>query len=293
MQIQIEESRKEIKKHGNYEYPVNVSQESIEAYEQGFFMWHWHPEIELTWVMSGEMEYRTNEQSCLLSEGEGMFCNSNTLHSGFRKDGKTCSYLSVTFHPRFLYGFESSRLQTKYVNCIVEHEQWASLKLEKDVEWHQEILAGVREIARLTQEAEDGYEMQVHILLMQIWQKLYQYFASVPEEEPLPQRNLQRLRDMVAYLQEHYSQEVTLDDIAEHVSLCKSECCRFFKRYMNMTIFEYLMYLRIQNSLPLLKKGKSVTEITGLVGFSSPAYYGQIFKRYMKCTPREYRLKNK
>jgi len=106
MQIQIEESRKEIKKHGNYEYPVNVSLESIEAYEQGFFMWHWHPEVELTWVMSGEMEYRTNDQSFLLSEGEGMFCNSNTLHSGFQRDEKNCSYLSVTFHPRFIYGFE-------------------------------------------------------------------------------------------------------------------------------------------------------------------------------------------
>lgn len=293
MQIQIEESRKEIKKHGNYEYPVNVSLEAIEAYEQGFFMWHWHPEIELTWVMSGEMEYRTNDQSCLLSEGEGMFCNSNTLHSGFQKDGKGCSYLSVTFHPRFIYGFESSLLQTKYVSSIVDNERRASMKLEKNVEWHQEILAKVREIARLTQEHEDGYEMQVHILLVQIWMKLYQYFASAPEEEPLPQRSLQRLRDMVTYLQEHYSQEVSLDDVAEHVSLCKSECCRFFKRYMNMTIFEYLMYLRIQNSLPLLKQGRSITEITGLVGFSSPAYYGQIFKRYMKCTPREYRMKNR
>lgn len=293
MQIQIEESRKEIKKHGNYEYPVNVSLESIEAYEQGFFMWHWHPEVELTWVMSGEMEYRTNDQSFLLSEGEGMFCNSNTLHSGFQRDEKNCSYLSVTFHPRFIYGFESSRLQTKYVSSIVDDERRASLKLERDVQWHQEILNGVREIGRLTEEHGDGYEMQVHILLMQIWLKLYQYFATGPAEEPLPQRNLQRLRDMIAYLQEHYSQEISLDDVAEYVNLCKSECCRFFKRYMNMTIFEYLMYLRIQNSLPLLKKGQSITEITGLVGFSSPAYYGQIFKRYMKCTPREYRQKNK
>lgn len=293
MQIQIEESRKEIKKHGNYEYPVNVSLESIEAYEQGFFMWHWHPEVELTWVMSGEMEYRTNDQSFLLSEGEGMFCNSNTLHSGFQRDEKNCSYLSVTFHPRFIYGFESSRLQTKYVSSIVDDERRASLKLERDVQWHQEILNGVREIGRLTEEHGDGYEMQVHILLMQIWLKLYQYFATGPAEELLPQRNLQRLRDMIAYLQEHYSQEISLDDVAEYVNLCKSECCRFFKRYMNMTIFEYLMYLRIQNSLPLLKKGQSITEITGLVGFSSPAYYGQIFKRYMKCTPREYRQKNK
>ena len=56
-----------------------------------------------------------------------------------------------------------------------------------------------------------------------------------------------------------------------------------------MTIFEYLLFLRIQNSLIFLKEGESITRTAGLVGFSSPAYYGQIFKRYMKCTPKEYR----
>ena len=63
MQINIEKNQKEIKAHGNYSFPVNVSVEKIEAYEQGAFLWHWHPEIELTWIMSGEMEYREKEQS--------------------------------------------------------------------------------------------------------------------------------------------------------------------------------------------------------------------------------------
>ena len=61
-------------------------------------------------------------------------------------------------------------------------------------------------------------------------------------------------------MEQHYNQEISLDDIAEHVNICKSECCRFFKKHMNMTIFEYLMFLRIQKSLPLLKEGESVTK---------------------------------
>ena len=71
--------------------------------------------------------------------------------------------------------------------------------------------------------------------------------------------------------------------------LCKSECCRFFKKYMRMTIFDYLLSTRIQNSLPLLMNGENITTIAGLVGFSSPAYYGQIFKRYMGMSPSQYK----
>ena len=289
MQIHIEKNQKEIKDHGSFAFPVNVSIENIQSYEQSSFLWHWHPEIELTWIVSGEMEYHVNDRQYILKEGEGLFGNSNTLHSGYMKDGKECTYLSVTFHPRFLYGYENSILQTKYVDYITENEEWASLHLEKNIIWHQEILYWVKMIYEMSQEPPVDFELQVHMQLLQIWQKLYQYFASLPEREKKPQLHLQRLRDIVSYIQEHYAEEISLEEVAEQVNICKSECCRFFKKHMNMTIFDYILFLRIQKSLPLLKSGESVTEVAGRVGFSSPAYYGQIFKRYMKCTPREYK----
>lgn len=306
MQINIENNQKEIKEHGNFGFPVNVSEESIQSFEQGSFLWHWHPEMELTWIVSGEIEYHVNEQKYILKEGEGLFCNSGTLHAGYRREGKNCDYLSITFHPRFLYGYEESILQKKYVEPVIANDAWGSLKLEKRVIWHQEIIRWMQDIYAMACGAgllkggvwESGhgmgkkvsadYELQVHLILMQIWQKLYRYFTALPEEDSQPQRHLQRLRDIVSYIQENYDQEISLDDVADHVNICKSECCRFFKKHMNMTILEYLLFLRIQKSLPMLKAGESVTKTAGLVGFASPSYYGQIFKRYMNCTPKEY-----
>lgn len=289
MQINIEKNKKEIKAHGSYEFPVGINVEAIQAYEQGAFLWHWHPEIELTWIMSGEIEYHVNDRQYILKEGEGLFGNSNTLHSGYMKDGQECIYLSVTFHPRFLYGYESSVIQTKYMDFITMNDAWHSLKLEKHITWHREIIEGLKQIYQMSQDPPGDYELEVHRILLEIWQRLYRFFSSLPEKEQKPQRHLERLRDIISYIQENYSHEITLDDVAEHVNICKSECCRFFKRHMDMTIMEYILFLRIQNSLVFLREGESVTKTAGLVGFSSPAYYGQIFKRYMKCTPREYK----
>lgn len=287
-QISIEKNRKEIKDHGNYAFPVNVCIESIQKYEHNSFLWHWHPEIELTLILSGSIEYHVNNENYILSEGEGLFGNCNTLHSGYMKDGKECSYLSITFHPRFLYGYENSILQTKYIDFITHNESWSSLKLTPGISWHREILSLMHEIYRLSATPPYDYELRVHMMLMEIWKKLYHYFSSLPEQGQSSQKHLQRLREIITYIQEHYYQDITLDEIAGHINICKSECCRFFKKHMNMTIFEYILFLRIQNSLPMLKKGESITQISGKVGFSSPAYYGQIFKRYMKCSPREY-----
>ena len=289
MKLQTEKDQKEIKKHGNYEFPVHVSLEKIQAYEQNSFPWHWHPEIEFTWVMSGQIEYFVNNEKNLLSQGEGLFCNSNALHSGYMVEQKDCNYLSVTFHPRFIYGYENSLLQTKYVDFITANESWHSLKLQKDVEWHQNVIGQLQKIYRMSQNPPADYELQVHLILAGIWQNLYRYYSSLPVSEQQPQKHLARLKEILSYIQAHYTQELTLDEISEHVNICKSECCRFFKKYMKMTIFDYILFLRVQSSLSLLREGVSVTKTSVMTGFSTPAYYGQIFKRYMGCSPSRYR----
>lgn len=289
MQLHTEKDQKEIKNHGNYEFPVHISLEKIQSYEQNSFPWHWHPEIELTWVMSGQIEYSVNDKKYLLKEGDGLFCNSNSLHSGYMKDGADCNYLSVTFHPRFIYGYENSLLQTKYVDFIISNETWHSLRLGQETNWHRDIIRQIRQIYQMIQTPPADYELQVHLLLTEIWQKLYLHYSSLPVSEQQPQKHLTRLKDILSFVQEHYARELTLDEIAEHVNICKSECCRFFKKYMKMTIFEYILFLRIQNSLPLLRAGESITKIAGMTGFSTSAYYGQIFKRYMGCSPSRYR----
>ena len=293
MQIQTNQNKKEMKEHGNYEFPVKICEESILAYEQGMFLWHWHPEIELTWIRSGEIEYHVNDTIHILKAGEGIFGNCNTLHAGFQRNGQECEYLSVTFHPRFLYGYEGSILQTKYVSFITENDRWPALKLDPGVSWQKQVLGHIRKIYQISKEEPQDFELQVHLLLSEIWQQFYLYFQALPDQGTKSPRQIQRLQKLLSYLQEHSAEELSLDGIANQVNLCKSECCRFFKRYMHMTIFDYLLFLRVQNSLVLLKAGEGITETAEAVGFSNAAYYGQIFKRYMKCTPSQYRARHR
>ncbi len=109
------------------------------------------------------------------------------------------------------------------------------------------------------------YEFRIHLLLCEIWHRLYLHYVQIAQDTPHPQKHLQRLKDILSYLQEHASEELRLEDIAAHAGLCKSECCRFFKKYMRMTIFDYLLSTRIQNSIPLLMDGENITTIAGLV----------------------------
>ena len=229
MQIITKDNNREAKEHGSFSFPVYISVEQIQAYDHGTFLWHWHPEIELTWIISGEMEYQINDTIYKLSAGDGIFGNSNSLHTGRRINGQQCTYLSITFHPRFLYGYENSILQTKYVGFITSNESWASLALKQDVEWQKDILDAIKEIYELSKAPADDFELSVHRKLMYIWHRLYLHFSVQPNQGNKSFLHIQRLREILTFIHENFATEISLDEIAESISLSKSECCRFFK----------------------------------------------------------------
>ena len=82
MQILTNQFQKELKKHGSDSFPLLISHESLSAYESGAFLWHWHPEIEITLVQSGQMCYQVNEHTYHLKQGDLLFVNANVLHAG-------------------------------------------------------------------------------------------------------------------------------------------------------------------------------------------------------------------
>lgn len=290
MRLQIDREQKEIKRHGSYEFPVLVSYERLSSFDTGEFPWHWHPEIELTLVMEGEIIYQANDSLYHLKAGEGLFCNTNVLHSGHGNGSADCSYLSVTFHPRLLYGYSSSVMQTKYMNHILKSPSLASIHLVSEKDWQRRILEGIEKIRLLNREHPVSEELKLQIVLLQIWQELYEHVEISETGFAENGRDTERIRRIMEYIQAHYAEKITLEELAEQIHLCRSESCRLFKRYMKESMFDYLLDYRIERSLELLRRPElDVTQIAGQTGFTSPGYFSKIFKRKMGCTPLEYR----
>lgn len=293
MELRVDGQKQELKLHGTYAFPVNMGRKRISSYETGSFPWHWHNEIELTLVLSGEMEYRVNDSFYLLKEGEGLFCNANAMHSGSAHGESDCDYMSLTFHPRFLYGYEGSVIRTKYVEGIVNSPALSSLRLTREIPWQEKALKNLLRIYGLFSEKPDLYELEVQRLLLGIWAGLYENYGDevkrLPAEEP---EKIERLRTLLTFLHNHYAEKITLEDAARQINLCKSECCRFFKRQMGVSLFDYLLDYRVGRGLSLLKSGRTVAEAAAETGFSTPAYFAKVFRARTGRSPSQYRREN-
>lgn len=102
------------------------------------------------------------------------------------------------------------------------------------------------------------------------------------------------LKSAVNYIDDHFSDEITFEDLCKRANVTPQHLCRLFKKYFNLRPMEYLAKYRIQEAKAMLNSTNiSIAEIAEKVGFSNCNYFCILFKRYENTTPTKYRNRNK
>ena len=92
------------------------------------------------------------------------------------------------------------------------------------------------------------------------------------------------------YLERHYSEQITLDDVAESVGMNRFVLCRFYRKHCGGTVMDELKRLRISKAKRMLKfTADSIEEIAVSCGFVSPSYFSKVFREECRVTPSGYR----
>ena len=289
MQIITNQFQKELKQHGNEQFPFLVSYQKLSEYESGSFMWHWHPEIEITYVQKGTMCYKVNHMVYHLKEGDIVFNNSGALHSGTMENQKDCAYIPVTFDSRLIYGFFQSTVNSKYVDPVIQDSMLPAICIDQSEPWHKPFREYLLRIIDLDEKKPDFYELDITICLQSMWRLLLEHITYEPQASRENSLEYDRIKKILSYIEENYQNKITLNDIAGHIHVWESECTRLFKRHMNTTLFAFLQEYRIERSLEFLQDDQPVSAVADKAGFSDPNYYSKVFAKIKGCSPREYR----
>ena len=274
-------------------YPLSVLDYDFTESDSFVIDWHWHEDIELIYNLEGQAYVTCEEEQILASQGDIVFINQAVKHFITPTNPEGCILRSIIVHPSFIFGFGQLEMEKKYITPVLHDVSLKHLHITPDTSFYEAFRAPIIEIITQNAQKPIGFELVSKASILHIWKEL---FSLVAQHNPVPSKKIaiqdeQRVKQAILYIQEHYMESITLDDIADSILVSKSECCRCFKRTLNVTPFEYLMKYRILESTKKMHKKtlESISEIAGAVGFNNTSYYNKIFKKYMNCTPTEYR----
>lgn len=98
------------------------------------------------------------------------------------------------------------------------------------------------------------------------------------------------IHSAIAYIEKHYTESISLEDIADHVGLTPQYFSTYFKEEMNCNLIDYIARLRIEKAKEIIRNSQmSVQEICFIVGYHDPNYFSRIFKKYVGVTPTKYK----
>lgn len=99
-----------------------------------------------------------------------------------------------------------------------------------------------------------------------------------------------QMMDAMAFLQDHYQEAITLNDVAERANMSYHYFSKTFKKFFDESFVDCLTRLRIEEAKRLLATtSMSVKGIALDVGYADPNYFSKIFKKYEAMSPSEYR----
>ncbi len=117
---------------------------------------------------------------------------------------------------------------------------------------------------------------------------LFEYAKDYTQQHS--DRNKLLIQKVKAYVEEHYAEELTLDDMADMIGYSTYYFMKLIKEYMGMSFGDFLTSVRMNNAKKLLvSTNMSISEVGYSVGYNDANYFARVFKRQEKVTPSEYK----
>lgn len=260
-------------------FPVQIQNTSLNHFEL-----HWHSYIEIFFTLEGSIVITTDSLSFYLDKGDICFLNSGVIHS-INQAGVNNRVMSLkisTSEKGPFYKLNRFRFDDgKYLN---------------DLKNNQVPLSSLQQILfYIYYEYEKklpGYKNLILSLINALFGIMIRFRYLVPktDAEGAIDNSLERLNGILQYLDEHYSEKISLQDMAEQLHMNYYYLSHFFKNTAGVTFQEYINRLRLDKSLSLLAdRDKTITSIALETGFPNTKAYTNAFKTKYGMLPSKYR----
>lgn len=251
---------------------------------------HWHEEIELIVIKKGQGYVSVDFQANIVAAGDIVFILPGQLHSISQKADCTMEYENIIFKSEILIAGEQDLCTSQFILPLI-HAKHSALTFITPACFNYPDFAGcIARIDNLCSARPKGYHLAVKGCLFHFFFLLISAQNNRDSASKKKTKSLEKLKTILKYVEEHYSDTITVEDMASITFYSKSHFMKFFKSCIGMGFTEYLNDYRLTIAARMLiTTGASILEIAVQTGFDNLSYFNRLFKRKYSQTPRQYR----
>ena len=250
----------------------------------GYFPLHWHEELEILYPLNGAADITIEGKKFRLLNKHMLVVESRKVHSTYTYDELSmfvCIHVSKKHIRQYFPEIDSYQILCTPED--ISDEQFPVYRSACEL---------LEDLTRLFMEEPLTYRMEAEGLVLQIVSRLIRFF-SVSQSSPCPggdSHAMQRIRNIITYVEEHFREPVSLDDAAGLLGIGREYFCRFFKKNMGMTFLNYLSEVRLAHTYEdLLNTNAPISEVMEANGFTNQKLFNSSFKALYGCTPSSIR----
>lgn len=255
--------------YATQDYPFLIEHKDVK------YIPHFHKEPELVFVIEGELTITIENNTFILKKGE------------------ICIFTPGLIHNLYSYTPNKSFVMKLFPVLDLGNIQLSKNVVNSDDAIYDELLENIICIINENQEKNPGYKLAVNIYVEKIFLTIirnmkYRTLANNALTK-LENKNV-FLNSVTDFLNEHFADKFTIDDVSKHLNYTKSYFCHYFKKTTGITFWKYYTIFRLEKAIQMMKQfpKKSFAEIAENSGFKNIRSFNQSFKEYHQCSPGKY-----
>lgn len=245
---------------------------------------HWHEEIELLYLLNGQLDIKTDGQTYRLRKKHLTVIESCRAHSTCTSSSATM-YLCVHISKKYMEKY-FPEIELYQIRCIPD------LLADAQFPEYLRLCQLMGELTKLYIRNVPVFLMEAEGIILQILARLIRYFA-VNADPQIAGRNklvLERIRSILQFVEDHFREPVTLADASKALGLNKEYFCRFFKKQMGISFMQYVNVVRASHVYQdLIHTDIPITKLAEKNGFFNQKQFNKVFRERYSCTPTSVR----
>ncbi len=235
---------------------------------------HFHDYYVIGFIESGVRFLSCKNREYTVGQNMILLFNPNDNHSCSQCDNATLDYRALNIPTETMLCLMEEVTGKKYLpvfaqNVITDDDTVNILSL-----LHQMIMDGSK-------------EFQKEELLLFLMSSLIQQYGQVYEKKSTEHED--EIKQTCAFMEQHFAEHITLDNLVKCSCLSKSTLLRTFTKIKGVTPYRYLQTIRINKAKELLEKGVLPIDAALQTGFSDQSHFSNFFRMFIGLSPAEYR----